>query len=76
VSASPILANGNIYLANEAGTVYVFKAQPSRFELVSRNQLGDEAFATPTICDSRIYMRVASSAGGGRQETLYCIGRN
>jgi len=75
VSASPILANGNIYLANEAGTVYVFKAQPSRFELVSRNQLGDEAFATPTICDGRIYMRVASSSGGSRQETLYCIGR-
>lgn len=76
VSASPILANGNIYLANEAGTVYVFKAQPTRFELVSRNQLGDEAFASPTICDSRIYMRTASSAGGKRQETLYCIGTN
>ncbi|MDA1049263.1 MAG: PQQ-binding-like beta-propeller repeat protein [Planctomycetota bacterium] len=74
VSASPTLANGNIYLANEAGTIYVFKAQPTRFELVARNQLGDEAFASPTICNSRIYMRVASSAGGGRQETLYCIG--
>jgi len=74
ISASPILANGNIYATNEAGTIYVFKAQPTRFELVARNQLGDEAFATPAICDSRIYMRVASSAGGGRQETLYCIG--
>lgn len=74
VSSSPILANGNIYLANERGTMYVLKAQPSRFELVARNQLGDEAFATPTICDSRVYMRVASSATGGRQETLYCIG--
>lgn len=76
VSASPTLANGNIYVANERGTIYVFKAQPTRFEQVSRNQLGDEAFSSPTICDSRIYMRVASSAGGGRQETLYCIGTN
>ena len=76
VSASPILANGNIYSANERGTMSVFKAQPSRFELVARNQLGDEAFATPSICDSRIYMRVASSTGDGRQETLYCLGSN
>ena len=74
VSSSPILANGNIYLANERGTMYVFRAQPTRFELVSRNQLGQEAFATPTICDSRIYMRVASTTGGARQESLYCIG--
>jgi outer membrane protein assembly factor BamB len=74
VSASPTLANGNIYLANERGTIYVFKAQPTRFELVARNQLGDEAFATPAICDNRIYMRVASNANGSRQETLYCIG--
>ncbi|HUG67121.1 MAG TPA: PQQ-binding-like beta-propeller repeat protein [Pirellulaceae bacterium] len=76
VSASPILANGNIYQVNEAGTIYVFKAQPSRFELVARNQLGDEAFATPTICDGRIYMRVAANTGGRRQETLYCLGSN
>ncbi|MEX0819182.1 MAG: PQQ-binding-like beta-propeller repeat protein, partial [Pirellulaceae bacterium] len=76
VSASPILANGNIYQVNEAGTMYVFKAQPTRFELVARNQLGDEAFASPTICDSRIYLRVAASTANGRQETLYCIGAN
>lgn len=74
VSASPILANGNIYLVNERGTLYVYKAQPTRFELVARNQLGDEAFATPSICGGRIYMRVASTADGRRQETLYCIG--
>jgi outer membrane protein assembly factor BamB len=76
VSSSPILANGNIYLANERGTFYVFKAQPTSFELVARNQLGQEAFATPTICDSRIYIRVAADTGSGRQETLYCIGTN
>ncbi len=73
VSASPILANGNIYLANERGTMYVFKAQPTRFELVASNQLGDEAFATPSIVDGRIYLRSASSASGSRQEALYCI---
>ncbi|MEO8495303.1 MAG: PQQ-binding-like beta-propeller repeat protein [Planctomycetota bacterium] len=74
VSASPTLANGNIYAANEAGTIYVFKAQPTRFELVARNQLGQEAFASPTICDGRIYLRVAADTESGRRETLYCIG--
>ena len=74
VSSSPILANGNIYFGNERGTFYVFKAQPTSFELVARNQLGQEAFATPTICDSRIYIRAAANSGSGRQETLYCIG--
>ena len=71
VSASPILAGGNIYLSNERGTTYVFKANPRKFELVGQNQLGQEAFATPTICGNRIYLRVA---GAGRQEMLYCIG--
>ncbi|MCA9120912.1 MAG: PQQ-binding-like beta-propeller repeat protein [Planctomycetaceae bacterium] len=74
VSSSPTLANGNIYSANERGTFYVFKAQPTRFELVARNQLGDEAFATPSICDGQIYMRTAFNIGGSRQEWLYCIG--
>lgn len=74
ISASPILANGNIYLSNEMGQTYVFKASPDAFELVGQNQLGTEAFATPTISGGRIYLRVADSSGGRRQEFLYCIG--
>lgn len=74
ISASPILAGGNIYLSNEAGTTYVFKGSSDSFELVAENQLGDEAFATPVICSGRIYLRVADSSGGSRQEYLYCIG--
>ena len=75
VSASPVLANGNVYISNEHGTTYVFKATPEQFVAVAQNQLGDEAFASPAIVDSRIYQRVASSARGGRQEFLYCIGK-
>ncbi|MBI1313499.1 PQQ-binding-like beta-propeller repeat protein [bacterium] len=75
VSSSPVLANGNIYISNERGTTFVFKATPEQFVAVAQNQLGDEAFASPAIVDSRIYLRVASSSRGGRQETLYCIGQ-
>lgn len=73
-SASPVLANGHIYASNEGGTTFVFRATPERFEVVAENQLEDEAFASPTICGGRVYLRVASRADGGRQEWLYCIG--
>lgn len=75
ISSSPILAGGNIYATNERGTMFVFKASPASYQPVAQNQLGDEAFATPTICGSRIYMRAASSESGSRQETLYCLGK-
>jgi outer membrane protein assembly factor BamB len=74
VSSSPILANGNVYISNERGTTFVFKGTPEQFLAVAQNQLGDEAFASPAVVDSRIYQRVATSARGGRQEFLYCIG--
>ena len=62
-------------MVNEAGEGFVFKADSSQFELVAENQLGNEVFATPTICASRIYMRVAEQQGDIRQEMLYCIGK-
>lgn len=74
-SASPILVGNLIFASNEQGRTYVFKANPEEFELVAENQLGDEAFATPTICGGRIYARVADSSSGDRQEYLYCIGQ-
>lgn len=74
VSASPILAGGNIYASNERGTTFVFRANPDEFQLVAENQLGDEAFASPTICGNRIYLRVAHHRGDDRVEMLYCIG--
>jgi len=74
ISASPILAGGSIYISNEKGTTFVFQANPKKFKAVARNQLGDSAFATPTICGDRIYLRIAERASGDRQEWLYCIG--
>jgi outer membrane protein assembly factor BamB len=74
VSASPILANGRIYWANERGTMYVFQANPKSFELISENRLGDESFASPAVSGDQLFLRVASSSTGKRQEFLYCIG--
>ncbi|MFK7779066.1 MAG: PQQ-binding-like beta-propeller repeat protein [Gimesia sp.] len=75
VSSSPVLANGNIYLTNEQGKTFVFRANPKKFELLAENQLGDEGFATPALCGNQIFHRAASRASGKRQEFLYCIGK-
>ena len=73
VSASPILCDGKIFISNELGTTWVYRASPERFELIAKNQLGSEAFATPAFCGSRIYARVAHAKDGKRQESLYCL---
>jgi outer membrane protein assembly factor BamB len=64
-SSSPVLAGGHIYVVNEGGVCFVFKAG-RRFELVAKNDLADGGFATPVICDSRIYLRTLHA--------LYCLG--
>ncbi len=73
VSASPVLAGGNIYWADEMGTVYVFKANPEKFDLASRNQLLDDSFASPAVSGNQLFLRVAKR-GGKREEFLYCLG--
>ncbi len=73
-TASLVLAGEQLFATNEAGQTFVFRAQPTKYEAVAQNQLGDEVYATPAICDSRIYMRVIERAGGQRQEMLYCLG--
>ncbi len=74
-SASPVLVGDKIFATSEAGKTYIFNASPKAFELLETNQLGSEVYATPTIVDSRIYMRVAAQNDGKREESLYCIGK-
>lgn len=71
--ASPVMVGDRIYASNVTGKTYVYVATPKAFQLLAANQLGHEAFASPVICDSRIYLRVAKQ-GDQRQEILYCIG--
>ncbi|MFN5392281.1 MAG: serine/threonine protein kinase, partial [Planctomycetota bacterium] len=73
-SASPILVGANIYAWNEAGECFVFRANPDGFELLAKNQLGEESLSTPVICDSKIYYRCSQIVDGKRQEYLYCLG--
>ena len=74
VHASPVMVGEHIFAVNEEGKTFVLKPGLDSVEIVAENQLGDEVFATPTICGGRIYMRVASQKDGNRQEMLYCLG--
>ena len=73
-SASPVLVGSKIYAWNESGECFVFRANPDGFELLAKNQLGEESLSTPVICDSKIFYRCTEMQDGKRQEVLYCLG--
>jgi outer membrane protein assembly factor BamB len=63
--ASPIGANGKLYLATEDGDVVVMK-MGEKFEVVATNHLTDQIFiATPVIAAGELFLRA--------QSTLFCI---
>ncbi len=72
-SSSLVLVDGAIYATDESGKTTIFQADPKEFKLLGENRLGNEAFATPAICGSRIYHRVADTTNGHRHESLYCV---
>lgn len=74
-NTSLVLLGDLLFAANQEGKTFIFKAKPDGYEQVAMNQLGDEVYATPVICGSRIYLRVAKQEGNVRQEWLYCIGK-
>ncbi len=64
-SASPVLADGKIYITNEDGLTSVIKSGPE-FEILAENDLGDYTLSSPAISDGQIFIRTASG--------LYAIG--
>ncbi len=59
-TASPLAADGHLYLTAEDGRVLVVKAGPE-YELVETNQCGESILATPAISDGAIYLRTQNS---------------
>jgi len=54
--ASPVAADGRLYLVSEAGEVRVVKAGPE-FELLAVSPLGDYVLATPAISNGTLFVR-------------------
>jgi outer membrane protein assembly factor BamB len=64
--ASPVGADGKVWLISQDGTVSVVSAKGD-WEVLAVNALGDEVFATPALEDGRLYVRT--------RNTLYCFGK-
>lgn len=63
--ASPIAADGKIFATSQEGHISVIKAGAD-WEVLARNDMDDECFATPAPLDGRLYVRTRSA--------LYCFG--
>jgi outer membrane protein assembly factor BamB len=64
-SASPIWAEGRIYLLSEKGTTTVIEAAPE-FKVVARNEIREKCGASPAVSQQHIFIRSESS--------LHCVG--
>jgi len=65
-SASPVLADGKIYITSEDGVTSVFTSG-SRFELLAANHLNDYTLSSIAIKDGQLFLRTSS--------TLWAIGK-
>ena len=66
IYASPVLAEGNIYIPSRQGEVFVIKAQPD-FKLLARNAPADRGRfdASPAVDQGRLLIR--------SDRYLYCV---
>ena len=62
--ASPIAADGKVFLASTEGKITVLKAGVE-WEVLSVNEVGDEIDATPALSQGRIYVRTRGA--------IYCF---
>ena len=65
-SASPVLAEGRIYIINEDGVATVVGLGQESLEILATNDMGAYTLSSMAMSGGRIYLRTA--------EALYCIG--
>jgi len=64
-SASPVLADGKIYVTNEGGMTTVLRAGPE-FEVLAENDFDDYVLSSPAVSEGQIFIRTTGF--------LYAIG--
>ena len=74
-TASPILAAGTIYFANENGEVILVEASAEKLVKTGSFQVGDEIMATPAFSGKQVFIR-STTHSDKRQEYVYCFGSN
>ncbi len=66
IYASPILANGKVYLLDKKGVMHIVKADQT-YAVVGEPQLGEGSVCTPAFASGRIVIR--------GDKSLFCIGK-
>jgi outer membrane protein assembly factor BamB len=56
-AASPIAADGRVYLSSQSGTITVVDARAKGLKVLARNALGEKITATPALVENLIYVR-------------------
>ncbi len=57
-SASPLLADGKIYITSEDGVTSVYRAGP-KFELLAENKMDDYTLSSIAVKDGQLFLRTA-----------------
>jgi outer membrane protein assembly factor BamB len=57
-SASPVLADGKIYITNEDGVASVYRAGP-KFELLAENKMDDYTLSSIAVKEGQLFLRTA-----------------
>jgi outer membrane protein assembly factor BamB len=57
-SASPVLADGKIYITSEDGITSVYRAGP-KFEILSENRMDDYTLSSIAVKDGQLFLRTA-----------------
>jgi outer membrane protein assembly factor BamB len=58
--ASPVAADGKIFVVSASGKVTVLKADP-QWEILAMNNLNEEVWATPAIAGGNLYIRTRNA---------------
>lgn len=65
---SLVLADGLLYVTDQAGTTHVVKPNPDKLEVLHSNPLGEASNSTPAFSDGNIFLRTNAA--------VYCIRGN
>ena len=65
-SASPVLADGKLYITDEDGVTSVFRAGP-KFELLAENDFAEYTLSSPAVSEGQLFIRTDAA--------LYAIGQ-
>jgi len=63
--ASPVIANGILYIANADGEMFTIQITGSGMKLLAKNDMDERIIATPVAVNDRLLIRT--------DETLFCI---